>query len=299
MTKATVISAVKNFFKTLWSSVSTFFAIIYRNKKAFAGLIILCFFVLLALIGAIFLQGEAATSYEGMYLGASWKHPLGTDNMGRDLLYLVVKGTKDVLSIAFLTACFTIAFGLLIGMVSGLAGGWVDKILQLITDVFMSIPSFPVIMILASVITIQDSFSFALVLSVFSWGGLSRAIRSQIVSLKERDFIQICYVMNLSFRHITFKELLPNIFSFIAINFISSMKNAITGSVGIMLMGLAVFEPANWGAIIINAKDAGALVIPSGRWALFVPIAAIALFQMGALLFANGLDDAINPRLRN
>lgn len=293
------IKTVKECLDAIWESVRTFFSIIYRNKKAFAGLMILSFFVILAIVGAIFLREDPKTSYEGMYLGASWAHPLGTDNMGRDLLYLVVKGTKEVLSIAFLTALLTTAFGLMIGMVSGLAGGWVDKALQIITDVFMSIPSFPVIMILASVVTIQDNFSFALVLSVFNWGGLSRAIRSQIVSLKERDFIQICHVMNLSFIHIIFKELLPNIFSFIAINFIQAMKNAITGSVGIMLMGLAVFEPSNWGAIIINAKDAGALVVPAGRWALFVPIAAIALFQMGALLFANGLDDAINPRLRN
>ena len=152
-------------------------------------------------------------------------------------------------------------------------------------------------MIFASFFTIEDPLSFALGLSMWGWAGLSRAIRAQINSLRERDFIQICKVMGLSKAHIIFQELMPNIASYILINFILIMRNAITGSVGIMLLGLASFQPSNWGAMLLRAKDSGALLIPEAVYFLFAPIAAIMLFQMGSILLAHGLDEALNPRL--
>ena len=174
----------------------------------------------------------------------------------------------------------------------------VDKVLQIITNMFLTIPSFPVLLIFGTLFTIDSTLSFAVVLSVFGWGGLSRAVRAQIISLKERDYIQICKVLNLSGAHITFKELLPNIMSFICINFIMIIRGAITSSVGIMVLGLANFDPTNWGAILMNAMDYGALVVPEARLYLFAPIIFIMLFQLGAILFSDGLDEAINPRLR-
>jgi peptide/nickel transport system permease protein len=104
--------------------------------------------------------------------------------------------------------------------------------------------------------------------------------------------------MNLSKFHIIFRELMPNIASYIVINFILIMKNAITGSVGIMFLGLAAFEPTNWGAILITAKDFGALFIPSARLWLISPIMCIFIFQFGIILLSSGLDESLNPRLR-
>lgn len=279
-------------------SIGRFFKIIYSNKKSFVGLIILLIFIFMALFGKYILPYDSNPNFDERLLGMSWEHPLGTDNLGRDVLRMMIDGSSSVLGIALLTGLFTVAIGTIIGIFSGLIGGWVDKVIQVITNLFLTVPSFPILLILGSLITIESTLSFAIVLSIFNWGGLSRAVRAQIISLKERDFIQICKVLNLSKAHITFKELLPNIMSFICINFIMIIRGAITSSVGIMVLGLANFDPTNWGAILLNAMGYGALVVPEARLFLFAPIVFISLFQLGAILFSDGLDEAINPRLR-
>jgi peptide/nickel transport system permease protein len=279
-------------------SVMKFMKIIGGNKKALIGLIILLFFFFIALFGRSIFPYDETTVFDQKYAAPSMEHWLGTDNLGRDLFTQMVHGARDVLSIAFLTAVITIVIGATLGLGSGLMGGWIDKLIQIITNLFLTVPSFPILLVLASMFTIEDALTFALVLSVWNWAGLCRAIRSQIISLKERDFIQICHVMGLSKFHIIFKELLPNVASFILINFIIIMRNAITGSVGIMILGLAAFEPSNWGAILLRAKDSGALLIPEATLFWISPIICIMLFQMGAVLFSNGLDEALNPRLR-
>ena len=163
---------------------------------------------------------------------------------------------------------------------------------------FLTIPSLPVFLILAAIFTIEDNLTFALILSLFNWAGLARAVRAQVISLKERDFIQICKVMKMSRLHIIFKEIMPNIASYILINFIIIMKNAITGSVSLMLLGVVALDPANWGAVLNSAKGNGALVNSAAYMWLFAPILCIALFQFGVIILTRGLDETLNPRLR-
>lgn len=293
-----LLTHLKHFFKVLGDWFGFFFKTIYGNKKAFAGFIILSIFLFLTLFGRIIFPYDSATDFSMMYQGPSAKHWLGTDGLGRDLFRMLVYGTKDVMETAFFTAIFTVSLGCLIGITSGYFGGWYDRIVSLIINLFMSLPTFPILLIMSMFLTIRDNLTLALLLAIFAWPGLARAIRSQIISLKERDFIQICSVMGLSKTHIAFKELLPNIFSYVAINFISSMRNGITASVGMMTLGLALYEPTNWGGIIINARNSGALSIPAARMCVIAPIMAIMIFQIGSILFSNGLDELVNPRLR-
>jgi len=292
-----ILTALKTFFLSLLKWLKFFFVTIFNNKKAFIGFVILVLFVFLTFFGRIIFPYDANTSFD-LFANPSAEHWLGTDGLGRDLFRMIVYGTRDIMEIAFYTALLTVGVGTLLGILSGFIGGWFDKIVSLIMNLFMSLPTFPILLILSMFVTIRDNFTLAILLSVFSWPGLARAIRSQIVSLKERDFIQICEVMGLSKAHIAFKELLPNIFSYVAINFIGSMRNAITASVGMMTLGLALYEPTNWGGIIINARNSGALSIPSARMCIIAPIVAIMLFQIGGILFSNGLDELVNPRLR-
>ncbi len=288
---------LKRFMKSAARRIKKMVQLLFANKKSTAGLIIMLFFVLMAAVGPVLFKYNPITDEMNKYLPPSAKHWFGTDNLGRDVFRQLVHGSRDVLVIALLTSFLTVILGTVIGMVSGLVGGATDKVIGVITNLFLSIPSFPILLILASFFTIEDPFSFALVLSLWGWAGLSRAIRAQISSLRERDFIQICKVMGLSKVHIIFNELMPNIASYILINFILIMRNAITGSVGIMMLGLASFQPSNWGAMLLRAKDSGALLIPEAIYFLFAPILAIMLFQMGSILLAHGLDEALNPRL--
>ena len=202
-----------------------------------------------------------------------------------------------MLEIAFYSAILTVVVGTVLGIISGYIGGWVDKIIMGITNIFLAIPSFPIYLLLAAIVTIDTPFSLAVVISLWSWAGLCRAIRVQILSLKERDFIQICTVMHMSKAHIIFKELLPNVFSYIAINFVMAMRNAIMASVGIMLVGLAAYDPTNWGAIINAARTKG-LINVKNIYIMMYPLIAIVIFQASTLMLANGLDETLNPRLK-
>jgi len=294
----TLINQRDSLVKKILSSFGKFVKMFFSNKKATTGTIIMLFFVFIALFGRLIIPYNPITDENNKYLPPSREHLLGTDNLGRDILGQLIYGARDVLTIALLTSIITVFIGTTVGMISGLVGGFVDSIIQIITNLFLSIPSFPVLLIFASFFTIEDALSFALVLSLWGWAGLSRAVRSQIISLRERDFIQICRIMNLSKTHIIFKEMFPNIATYILINFIAIMRNAITGSVGIMMLGLAAFQPSNWGAMLLRAKDTGAILIPEAAHFLFAPIVAIMIFQMGAILLANGLDETLNPRLR-
>ena len=286
-----------NSWKSLTASMGGLCKKIFSNGKITVGLIIMLIYVLVAVFGPILLPYEPATDIANKYLGSSWEHPFGTDWLGRDVFRQVVAGTGAVLEIAFYSALLTVVIGTVLGILSGYVGGAVDKIIMSITNIFLSIPSFPVYLLLASLIVIETPLAMAAVVSLWSWAGLCRSIRVQVLSLKERDFIQICTVMHMSRWHIIFKELMPNILSYIVINFVIAMRNAIMASVGIMLVGLASYDPTNWGAIINAARMKG-LINPKNIQIMLYPLTAIVIFQVAALQLANGLDETLNPRLK-
>lgn len=266
------------------------------NKQLTIGLAIMALYLLIALLGPVLLPYDPLPSAD-IYLPNSSLHPLGTDWLGRDVFRQMIAGTGSVLAIAFCAALLSVALGCVLGILSGYLGGAADKAIMGVANVFMTIPSFPVYLVLAAVLDLESPFAIGAVVAAWSWAGLCRSIRVQILSLKERDFIQICKVMHMGTGHIIFKELMPNIMSYIIINFVIAVRNAITASIGIMLVGLAAFNPSNWGAIMSAARSRG-LVNPQNVKILMCPLTAILVFQMASLLVVNGLDELLNPRLK-
>lgn len=293
----TALSAVGHFFGELGCSLAKGLRKFFSNGKTIVGFAILVFFVLVAVLGPLLFPYNSDTDMANSYLMPSWEHPFGTDWLGRDVFRQVIAGTGSVLEIAFYSAVFIVVIGTVLGIVSGYLGGWVDKVIMAVTNIFLSIPSFPIYLLLAAIVTINTPVSLSVIISIWSWAGLCRAVRVQIMSLKERDFIQICTVMHMSKAHIIFRELLPNVFSYIAINFVMAMRNAIMASVGIMLVGLAAYDPTNWGAIINAARTKGLMNIKN-IYILLYPLICIIVFQISTLLLANGLDETLNPRLK-
>ncbi len=285
------------FLRSVLDKIVAFFKLMYANKKSAIGFSVIISFIVLAVVVAPLLNYDGSTDVFNIFSSPSREHWLGTDSLGRDVLSMLIVGTNDVLSIAFFTALITVSFGTIIGIVSGLTGGIADKIIQAITNLFLTIPSFPVLMLLAALITVEDNITFALILSVWNWPGLCRAVRAQIISLKERDFIQICHVMKMTKWHIITKELMPNIYSYILINFIMTMKNAIIASVGIMMLGVAAYEPTNWGAMLYDIMNNAAMHIDSAIVYVVSPIMFIVIFQFGIIMLTQGLDEKLNPRL--
>lgn len=293
----TALSAMGHFFGELGCSLAKGLRKFFSNGKTIVGFAILVFFVLVAIFGPLLFPYNSDTDMANSYLMPSWEHPFGTDWLGRDVFRQVIAGTGSVLEIAFYSAVFTVVIGTVLGIVSGYLGGWVDKVIMAVTNIFLSIPSFPIYLLLAAIVTINTPVSLSVIISIWSWAGLCRAVRVQIMSLKERDFIQICTVMHMSKAHIIFRELLPNVFSYIAINFVMAMRNAIMASVGIMLVGLAAYDPTNWGAIINAARTKGLMNVKN-IYILLYPLICIIVFQISTLLLANGLDETLNPRLK-
>lgn len=292
-----ILSSVGKWFAELWSNFCGGCKKVFSNYKTIIGFSVLMVFVLIALFGSMIFPYNADTNVQDKYLPSSWEHPFGTDWLGRDVFRQMIAGTSAVLEIAFFSAVITVVIGTVLGIVSGYVGGWVDKVIMGITNIFLSIPAFPVYLLLAAIFTIDTPLSLAVIISVWSWAGLCRSIRVQVMSLKERDFIQICSIMRMSKAHIIFNELLPNVFSYIVINFVMAMRNAIMASVGIMLVGLAAYDPTNWGAIINAARTKG-LINPQNVTILMYPLVAIVIFQSATLILANGLDETMNPRLK-
>lgn len=293
-----IIRKIAKFIDVIYQVFKSFIKLMYKNKKSAIGFSVILFFVFAALIGPFLFQYDGLTSGAMRFDAPSFEHLLGTDYLGRDVLQMIIDGAKGILMIAFFTGLFTVTLGVIIGISSALIGGIFDRFIQLITNLLLTIPSFPILMILATIITIKDPLTFAGVLSVWSWPGLSRAVRAQVLSIKESDFIQICQVMNMSKFHIIIKEILPNMAAYILINFIIIMRAAIIGSVGIMMLGVAALEPSNWGAMIYDVMNQGAFYVPSAYASVLAPIFTIILFQYGIIMLANGLDETFNPRLQ-
>lgn len=281
------------------NNIKGFFRVIYRNKQAFIGLIILIAFFLMATVGASVTTVDMTIRYDGRYQSPSWQHLLGTDFGGRDTFKQLVVGSRDVLLVGFMSALFTLILGFIIGAIAGIAGGVIDAVLMFIANLFITIPSFPILMIITALVSIKSNVFFALVLSLFSWANLARQIRAQILSLKQRDYITVCKLMGLSIWHIIFKEIMPNLVPFIAMNFIFSMQGAINASVGLIVIGLAPYSPTNWGLMLQMAlQNSGGIFNPKAYYYLLSPIVCMGLFQMACIFFSNGLDEALNPRLR-
>ncbi|GKX29729.1 hypothetical protein SH1V18_22090 [Vallitalea longa] len=278
--------------------IKGFFRAIWKNKMSRIGLIILIFFLLMAIFGPMILQ-DPKSDYAHRLQPASWKHPLGLDYAGKDILVQLVLGSRDVLLVAFYAAFFAIAFACIVGIVSGLFGGKVDAILMLVSNVVLTIPSFPVTMILSMVLKVDNQLTFGLVLSLWSWAGLAKAIRAQVLGIKHKEFIEASRILGISKFRIITNDIIPNIISYIAVNFIAIMKGAILASVGLMYLGLVPFKGNHWGMMIqLSMSSTGALIGSSSIVYFLAPVVNLILFQLGSYLFATGLDEALNPRLR-
>lgn len=280
------------------NGIKAFFVSIWRNKMSRAGFLILLVFILMAVLGPLFLD-PPKSDYMNRLKGPSAAHWLGTDYAGKDTLTQLVLGAKDVILVAFYAGIISIGIACLVGILAGLLGGKVDSVLMLIANIVVTIPNFPITMILSMVVSVKNPLMFGLILSIQSWAGLAKAIRAQVLVIKNRDFIEASRILGMNKINIIMNDIVPNIISYIAVNFISMMKNAIMSAVGLMYLGLVPFQGNHWGMMIQLALTTSGAMMGSGALVYFLsPVVCIIFFQMGCYLFATGLDEALNPRLR-
>lgn len=267
------------------------------DKIGLAGWVIFAFFVLLALFGPVVLPSDKV-DVTAIYAPPSWDHPLGTDSAGHDVLIQVVRGARSVLAVGALAAVISTGIAVSVGALAALAGGWLDSVILTITDVVLTVPYIVLLGVLAAYVQLDSPYLLALVIASVAWPTLLRAVRAQVLSLKEREYVEAARTLDLGTWHILFREVLPNMASYIAINFVIAMTSAIYGQLILYFFGLVPLSGDNWGLMINIAYTRGAIFFKDSLWYILSPIIAISLLQLSLVMISRSLEDVFNPRLR-
>jgi peptide/nickel transport system permease protein len=285
------------FINGIWREIVKTFKLLSRNKMGMFGFFIIVLIVSASFIGPIVWPPEADANVEEINQGPSANHLLGTDFQGQDNLRKVINGGKDIVTVAFLTGILATLISVTVGSFSAFIGGAFDSLLVEFINIWLTIPKFPLLLVLATFIRL-DIVSISLLMAVLDWPALARQVRSQVLSLRQRDYVEAATMLDMGTANIVFREILPNMMSFIAISGIFEMTHAIYQQTGLVFLGIAPYAGANWGVMITAAERRSVLFNLQAMWSLIAPIAAIVLFQLGLVSFARSLDEVFNPRLR-
>jgi len=234
---------------------------------------------------------------EAIITGPSWVHPLGTDYTGRDNLHLLLRGGWDMLQLAAVAGLVTAGIAVTLGMLGAFLGGTVDKVIVLAIDAWLTAPRFVLLLVIASLVRVQNMLALAVLIAVFAWPYLARQIRAQALSLRRREYVEAARLLQLRTPHIIVRYLVPAIAPFVVISTIQAMTSAIYQQVGLAFFGLVPLDD-NWGSLFSVAYQQNALYYADAAWSLLMPVAAICLLQFCLVLTSQALESRFDPRLR-
>ena len=228
--------------------------------------------------------------------------PLGTTFSGHSILSQVVHATPAMLKMIGAGAVFTVVVGATLGTVAGYKGGRVDDVVMTLVDVALTIPGLPLIIVLAGALTDSlqgNPYVIGILLSINAWAGLSRAVRSQVLTLRGAEYVEASRVMGLGTGTVLRRDVLPNLMPYVTMNFVKQARAVIYGSVGLYFLGVLPYTAVNWGVMMNNANSqAGAVSSPAAFHWLAVPMVTVILLSLSLTLLAQSGDRLFNPRVR-
>jgi peptide/nickel transport system permease protein len=256
--------------------------------------------VLLVAASAVgrFLTTSPRTDVEAILQGPRAHHLLGTDFTGRDNLLLLVRGGWDMLELAVVAGVLTSVIAVGVGLLGAFSGGLTDKLVVRLTDVWLTVPRFVLLLVIASLFRVSSTAALATLIAIFGWPYLARQIRAQALSLRSREYVEAARLLQLRTSHILLRCLVPAIAPFVVISTIQAMTAAIYQQVGLAFFGLVPLED-NWGVLFSVAYGQNAMYLPAARWSLFAPVVAICMLQFCLVLTSRSLEELFDPRLRS
>jgi len=227
----------------------------------------------------------------------NFEHLLGTDQQGRDVLANLILGTPATLKIGIIAGLIGVSVGTLLGLFAGYVGGVGDAVIRLFIDVFLTIPSLMVLIVIASMLSGVSVEIMGVIIALWAWMWPARTVRSQVLTVRERAYVQVAKLNGMNSLKIVVRELAPNLIPFVAASLVGTIAAAILASIGLSALGLGPQNEASLGLTIYWAIFYGALIRQLWWW--FVPpiVVTIILF-VGLFMTTAGLDRIANPRLK-
>jgi peptide/nickel transport system permease protein len=288
--KVNEVPARVNRWRDLWRQIT-------GNRKASVGLIVLGFFILLAILGPIILPQDPHTFTLDVLQPPSTTHWFGTTSFGEDVFVQTVVGARFSVFMGLGIGLVTMIISVIIGLTSGYFLGWVDEILSLLTNVFLVLPTLPLAILLAAFLPNKGPLAIGFVLTITGWSWGARVLRSQTLSLRNRDCIEAARASGESTWRIIFYEILPNQTSIVAAQFFGTVIYVILAETALEYLGLGDITAATWGNMLFSASNNSALLLHAWWW--FLPPGLCIALLGATLTFINfGIDEIANPRLR-
>lgn len=300
-------------------SVVAPFKIVWSDYRARIGLAVLLVYVLAGTVGVMFVDVPRAGDAE-ILLGPfhdgwltfttatvfgvtipfvpEFYYAFGTTQIGAGIFASLVHSTPPMLKMMLTGAVFSTAMAVVWGTVSGYKGGRVDRVMMSVADIVMTIPGLPLIVVLAAIASPESPYLVGLLLSVNVWAGFARALRSQVLAVRQESYVEAARTMGVGSSRIMRKEILPNLMPLIMVHFVTGARGIIFKSVGLYFLGILPFTTINWGVMMNIAYKSGALFnMNLAHWFL-APMITIVVLSLGLILLGQGMDRIFNPRIR-
>ncbi|QBD76966.1 ABC transporter permease [Ktedonosporobacter rubrisoli] len=272
--------------------------LINLNRKMLTGSIIVGGFILLAIFGPLLARFKPDELSADILQPPSALHWLGTTQAGQDVFAQVMLGTRYSIFWGLLTAILVTFIYMVFGLSAAYFGGKIDDILTLITNVFLVLPGIPLALALAAYIPYKGPLTVVAVIAITGWPGHARIVRSQALTLRQRDFVAAAQISGLPAWQIIFAEIFPNMLAVVASGFVGTMLAVILAAAGLEFLGLGDIRSISWGSMFYWAQNSSALL--QGAWWWFIPPGVcIALLGAGLTFINLGLDEIADPRLRS
>lgn len=271
---------------------------VFHSRKFGIGFCIICALVFISVFAPQLAPGDPASvgAFPRM-LPPSLIHPLGTDSLGRDCWLHIVWGTRNSLIIGVLAGTIGIGLGAVVGYTSGMLGGRMDTGIKSIADIFLVLPAWPMLVLIAAYVRFVTVVLMALLLSILSWAWPARTIRSQVLSLKERGYVDLARISGMNSLEIAFFDLMPNMLPYIGASYANAISAAMLAEVGLELIGLGPQGTTTLGLVLYWAQQKAAFALNLWWW-VFPPIIVLVIVFLGLHLVNIGLEEVYNPKLR-